>query len=409
MLLKETIRGIVLSQRGDILSSEYGIERELLGRIDENTPYAIVLSGVRRCGKSTLLRQIMKKAKKYCYFNFEDPKAAGFELNDFQKLDEVFMEEYGEISHCFFDEIQNVSRWELFVRNKLDKGRKFIITGSNASLLSKELGTRLTGRHLNYELFPFSFREFLKMKNGKPSIKTFDEYFKKGGFPEFLKYGKNEALQMLLNDAIARDIVVRHRIKNARKIGELATYLLTNAGKEFSYNSLKKIFGLGSPNSAIAFVSYFEDSYLLFTVPKFDYSMKKQIANPKKVYSVDTGLSNANSASFSEDKGRVLENSVFLHLKRQGGQIFYFREDGECDFLVKQNGKIKQAVQVCYELTEDNKEREIKGLEEAMSRFGLKEGIILTYNDEDKINLASGNEIKVMPVWKWMLDETAFS
>ena len=404
MLLKETIRRIVISQKEDISSSEYGLERELLSGIDANTPYAIVLSGVRRCGKSTLLRQMMKKTKKYYYFNFEDPRAAGFELNDFQRLEEVFREEYGAAEHYFFDEIQNVGRWELFVRSMLDKGKKFVITGSNASLLSRELGTRLTGRHLTYELFPFSFTEFLGMKKEKPSASVFWDYLKKGGFPEFLKYGKNESLQMLLSDIIARDIVVRHRIKDERKIKAMATYLLTNTGKEFSYNSLKKTFGIGSVNSAIAFVSYFEDSYLLFTLPKFDYSLKKQIVNPKKVYSVDNGLSSANSASFSDDNGRVLENSVFLHLRRQNREIFYFREKSECDFLVREKSKITRAIQVCYGLNEDNKEREIKGLQEAMSKFNLNDGLILTYNQEDRIDLGR-KEIKVLPAWKWMLEK----
>lgn len=404
MILKETLRNIVRSQRQDLLSADNGIEREKLDEIKIDIPFAIILSGVRRCGKSTLLRQMSKKIKNFYYFNFEDPKAYGFELGDFQRLDEVFHEEYQESNYYFFDEIQNVQKWELFIRAMLDKGKHFVITGSNASLLSKELGTRLTGRHLRYELFPFSFKEFLKLASKKADITSFQDYFIKGGFPQYLKVGSSEVLQELFNDILIRDISIRHKIRNLRALREMALYLITNVGKEFSYNSLKKIFKLGSVNSAISFVSYFEDSYMLFTVPKFDYSIKKQIINPKKVYSIDNGFSNVNSASFSEDKGRMLENLVFLSLRKKNREIFYFQENGECDFVIKQGTKITKAIQVCYELNEQNKEREITGLTEALEKFKLKEGLILTYDQEDEFK-TDNNVIKVIPVWKWVLEE----
>jgi predicted AAA+ superfamily ATPase len=184
----------------------------------------------------------------------------------------------------------------------------------------------------------------------------------------------------------------------------MAIYLITNVGKEFSYNSLRKIFKLGSVNSAISFVSFFEDSYMLFTVPKFDYSYKKQVINPKKVYSIDNGFSNINSASFSEDKGRMLENLAFLNLRRGYREIFYFQEKGECDFVVKEREKIIQAIQVCYNLTEQNKERELNGLIEALNKFKLKEGLILTYNQADEFKIKS-KTIKVIPVWRWLLEK----
>lgn len=404
MILKETLRNIVRIQRQDLLSADNGIEREKLDEIKIDIPFAIILSGVRRCGKSTLLRQMSKKIKNFYYFNFEDPKADGFELGDFQRLDEVFHEEYKESNYYFFDEIQNVQKWELFIRAMLDKGKHFVITGSNASLLSKELGTRLTGRHLRYELFPFSFKEFLKLASKKADITSFQDYFIKGGFPQYLKVGSSEVLQELFNDILIRDISIRYKIRNLRALREMALYLITNVGKEFSYNSLKKIFKLGSVNSAISFVSYFEDSYMLFTVPKFDYSIKKQIINPKKVYSIDNGFSNVNSASFSEDKGRMLENLVFLSLRKKNREIFYFQGNGECDFVIKQGTKITKAIQVCYELNEQNKEREINGLTEALEKFKLKEGLILTYNQEDEFK-TDNNVINVIPVWKWVLEE----
>ncbi|MBI3623576.1 ATP-binding protein [Candidatus Pacearchaeota archaeon] len=402
MMLKETLREIVKTQRNELYLFEKSIERESLKKMNVEIPFALVLSGIRRCGKSTLLRQLMKKARSFYYFNFEDPRAINFQVSDFQKLNEIFEEEYGNGGHYFFDEIQNVPKWELFVRALLDKKRHIVITGSNASLLSKELGTRLTGRHLRRELFPFSFNEFLKLINKKPGIKSFEEYFTDGGFPEYLKIKRAEILQELLNDILIRDIATRHKIRNVKTLREMALYLLTNAGKEFSYNNLKKMFNLGSTNSAISFVSYLEDSYLLFSVPKFDYSLKKQIVNPKKIYSIDNGLSNINSASFSQDKGKMLENMVFINLKREFKDIFYFQERGECDFVIKDGTKIMKAIQVCYNLNEDNKDREINGLAEALKKFGLQEGLILTYDQEDKFELG-GKIIKVIPVWKWIL------
>ena len=404
MILKDTLKAIVKSQREDLLSSDKSLERDALNQIRPETHLALVISGIRRCGKSTLLRQIIRKTEGFYYFNFEDPRALNFELEDFQKLDDIFKEEYGAQKRYFFDEVQNAQRWEIFVRSILDKNNYVTITGSNASLLSRELGTKLTGRHIRYELFPFSFNEFAKLVNRQPNAESFQEYFVKGGFPEYLKIGRAEILQELLNDIISRDIAIRHRIRSVKTLREMALYLLTNIGKEFSYNSLKKIFGLGSANSAISFVSYFEDSYLLFTVPKFDYSLKKQIVNPKKVYSIDNGMSNVNSASFSEDKGKMLENMVFINLRKLFKDIFYFQGKNECDFVVKEGTKITKAIQVCYSLNEDNKEREIKGLVEALSQFNLKEGLILTYGQEDRLK-AEGKEIAVKPVWKWVLEK----
>lgn len=402
MILKETLRNIVQSQRKNILFED-SVEREALKLIDIKIPFVIVISGIRRSGKSTLLVQFMKKIKNFYYFNFEDPRATNFELEDFQKLDEIFLEEYGEKNCYFFDEIQNVFKWELFVRSLLDKKKHIVITGSNASLLSKELGTRLTGRHLRYELFPFSYNEFLTLAKEKPNLKSFEEYFMSGGFPEYLKLKKLEILQELLNDILMRDIVVRYKLRNIKTLRGLALYLLTNVGKEFSYNKLKETFNLASINSVISFVSYFEDSYLLFTVPKFDYSLRKQLVNPKKIYSVDNGLTNANSASFSVDKGKMLENLVFINLRKKNKDIFYFREKNECDFVIKERTKIREAIQVCYDLNEESKEREINGLVEALEKFKLKQGLILTYNQEDELKIKD-KKIKAVPVWKWLLE-----
>ena len=298
---------------------------------------------------------------------------------------------------------ENVEHWERFVRSLLDQKKQIYITGSNASLLSKELGTKLTGRHVRYELFPFSYKEMLLLVNENPGIESFKEYFTYGGFPEYLKHKNTRILQELFNDIITRDIIVRHGIRNSRTVRELALYLLSNVGKEYSYTNLKKDFQLGSVNTVISFVSYFEDSYLLFSVPKFEYSYRKQLVNPKKIYAIDTGIINCNTVSFSKDDGRLLENVVFAELRKQGKNIFYFRGKNECDFVIEEKRKITEAYQVCYQLTEDNKTREINGLVEALNESKLDKGCILTFNQEDQFEIEK-RTIKVIPVWKWMKD-----
>lgn len=400
-MLKDTLKEIVKLQKAGMDRSDAGITRKKLADMDLDTNHAIVLSGIRRCGKSTLLKQISRKLEGFYYFNFEDPRALDFELADFERLNEAFSEELGKSDYYLFDEIQNVAKWELFVRFLLDQKKKVVITGSNASLLSRELGTRLTGRHLRYELFPFSYSEFLVFTGKEMSSESFKEFLIKGGFPEYLEEKRAEILHELLNDVVARDIAIKYGIRNTLVLKGLAIYLLTNVGKEFTYNKLKETFRMGSPNTAIDFVSYFEDSYLIFTVNKFDYSLRKQQVNPKKAYSIDNGLSNENSVKFSEDEGRMLENAVFQHLRRTFREVFYFQEKNECDFVVKEKNKITQAIQVCYKLTEENKAREMGGLFEAMEKFKLDEGLIITCDQEDALT-KNGKRVRLLPAWKWM-------
>ncbi|MBX8640143.1 MAG: ATP-binding protein [Thermoplasmata archaeon] len=408
MILKETLQGVVNSQKEQLPTMDTGVVRDELSRIDVNLPFAIMISGIRRCGKSTLLRQVMRNARCFAYFNFEDPRTAGMESGDLLKLDSALTEAYGKFDIYLLDEIQNINGWETFVRSMLDRKKHFVITGSNASLLSRELGTKLTGRHLRHELFPFSYGEFLKFTSSAAGPDSFGEYTRMGGFPEYIRYGRNEILQELLNDILARDIVVRQKLRNPQTVKEMALYLLSNTGGEFSYNKLAKMFNLGSTNSAIAYVSYLEDSYLLFTVSRFDYSMKKQAISPKKVYSIDSGLYRANSISFTPNKGRILENQVFLNMRRHGRQVYYYKGKRECDFVVREGNSIVRAIQVCYDIDDDNRDREIKGLVEAMETFGLKEGLLLTCNQEDEMEF-SERKIAIKPVWKWFLEQDSTS
>lgn len=401
MLLKSELEKIYLEQKNFIDKSDTGLERELLDEMHLNTSFVTIITGIRRSGKSTLLKQIINhKIDNCCYLNFEDPRLTGFELKDFEKLDDIFSNEASD-PYYIFDEIQIVPFWEKFVRNKQDIGTKIIITGSNASLLSKELGTRLTGRHIDYELFPFSYNEFVQITGQQANANSLSDYLSKGGFPEYLKYNTQEILFRLSDDIIYRDIAVRYGIKNHKTLKELLLYLLTNSGKLYSYNKLKHLFSVGSSNTLIDYLSFFENSYLLFSVPKFSYSIKKQIYNPKKIYSIDTGFTNALSLSFSEDSGRKLENAIFIFLKKKYKNLFYFTGKYECDFLVRDKSKIISAIQVCYNLNNDNLDREINGLLEAMEATNLKEGIIVTYDQDDHFEKDKKN-ILVIPAWKYL-------
>src|SRR3989344_8683143 len=247
MIEIETLRKIVDKQKEELKKRDLGIKREILKNISLKGTHIIILSGMRRSGKSTLLKQIIKEYKNYYFFNFEDQQAYGFDIFDFNKLDEIFNEKF-KSENYFFDEIQNVEGWERFIRTLHDNEKKIIVTGSNASLLSKELGTKLTGRHIRYEVFPFSYNEMIKFFNKKPNKETFEEYMSLGGFPEFLKDQRQELLQELFNDTITRDIVIRYGLKDQKVITNMATYLITNMGKEFSYNKIKEQFKLGSVN-----------------------------------------------------------------------------------------------------------------------------------------------------------------
>lgn len=398
MLLEDRIKEIVQIQEKDFSGHEKGVMRDLLDDIKVNVPYAIIISGIRRCGKSTLLKQLMGRAGVCNFFNFEDNRANGFDLNDFEKLDHVFEGIHPGIDCYYFDEIQVVPEWERFVRGQLDHNKNFVITGSNASLLSSELSTKLTGRHLTYELFPFSYSEVLRMKEQSPSLSTFNEYADQGGFPGYRLSGNQDSMQQLFKDIIARDIVVRYGLRNTSLVENLASYLLSNVGSEFSYSNLAETFGT-STKSIVAYVSYFEASYMLFTVPMFSYSYQKRIKNAKKVYAIDPGFLKANTLSFMDNNGSLLENIVFLQLRRthKSDSIFYYKGKRECDFIVADGKKPTMAIQVCYKLTNDNMKRELDGVKEAMETLHINKGRIITMDQTDKF----GN-VEVVPAWKWM-------
>ncbi len=404
MITQLSISQIFESQRENNLSRNTGLMREALASLPDLSAYALIVSGIRRCGKSTLLFQLLKERyPQALYLNFEDPRLYEFDQKDFVRLDKVIESTGSKV--LLFDEIQIVPQWELYVRQKLDEGFKLVITGSNASLLSRELGAKLTGRHITKELFPFSYQEFITFRQLDASADSLRQYLLTGGFPEYVKQGANEILNHIFDDILIRDIAVRYNIRDVKILQRLALYLISNVGNLITANRLKSLFEVGSTNTIIEYLSYLEDSYLLHLIPKFSYSLRKQIANPRKVYSIDTGMITVNSGSFTDDNGRILENLVYLHLRRSYKDIYYFSEKRECDFILFVKGVATEAIQVCFDLNPDNLDRELNGLVEALQLLNLKKGKIITLHQKDRYS-KDNFEIEVIPCHEYLLSPT---
>ena len=418
MVNKEILRQIVIQQKNQRFPMEDMIRREILDEILEwfDDRRVIILTGIRRAGKSTLLRQIMQNKKHYCYVNFDDERFIDFKAQDFEQLNEVLIEIYGNPRIYFFDEIQNINKFETFVRRLQDQGKKVVVTGSNASLLSKEFGTRLTGRYKSFEVYPFSFSEYLTFRGIKHKKnwlyetekkvklkKLFREYLSNGGMPEYLKNKDREYIRTIYENILYRDIIARYSVKRHKILKELVNMVSSSISSPFTYNSLKNSLGLSNAITVKEYISYLSNSYLFFELQKFDFSVKKQLNSPKKIYAIDSAFSQMIGLNFSDNKGRILENLVFIELKRMGKEVYYYSGKNECDFIVKDGTLIREAIQVCYSLDETNREREIDGLMECMDKFKLKEGLILTHEQEDEIKIRN-KKIRVVPVFKWLLD-----
>ncbi len=393
------------------------------------------ITGPRRAGKTFLCFQKIKELLKQginrgniLYINFEDDKLLNANSNDLEKLFEVFLENFNQNekqnTYLFLDEIQTVQNWDSWVRRIHDTQRKtnLVLTGSSSKLLSREISTKLRGRVYNIELLPLNFKEYLYwensnldiksvLQNGKDSLivkRCFKKYLFNGGYPATLTNPKikDEILQSYYNSMIFKDVIERYKIVNVKKLQILAKLIFESTSREISYNNLSnKLKSLGfsmGKSTIIDYISYFEEAYLFFQVLKYEYSMQKQLGSIKKIYCIDNGLLNSITFSFSENRGKLLENLTFLELRKNKKEIYYNRDKFECDFVIKEKNKIVNAVQVCYELNEKNKEREINGLVEAMKKFNLKKGLIVTYDDEEELKIGKFG-IKVIPFWKWAL------
>ncbi len=402
MVLQEQIAEVIDTQQELFQKKDIGLSREILHDFPVLDAFAIIITGIRRCGKSTLMSQLLKKnIKNTLYLYFEDPRLAAFDNGDFERLDAEIKRR--KIKTLFFDEIQLIENWEMYVRYKLEEGYKVFITGSNASLLSKELGTKLTGRHISVELFPFSYNEFLSFNKLKPSEESLGKYLKIGGMPEYVKSQSGLILNNLLNDILLKDIAVRYGIRDVSSLKQLAVYLISNIGKPFSAQGLTKIFNIKATSTMLEYLSHLENSYLLQFLPAFSYSLKAQARNPKKVYTIDLGLFTENSIVFSDESGRRLENLVYLHLRRNYSQLYYFKEKNECDFVAFDKRNVAELIQVCYKIDSLNLEREYNGLVEAMDFFKKDKGTIVTFSQKDIIK-KDGKTVELIPAYEYIMN-----
>jgi uncharacterized protein len=419
---KDTLKRILLDQRESFdrqFASEKIVVRNGLEecRTMLKAPNVLLISGMRRAGKSTFAH-LLAGEKEYAFANFDDERLIGFTADQFQFLIEAFHELYGEPDCFLFDEVQNISGWELFI-NRIRPGHRVIVTGSNANLMSSEMATHLTGRYDEWTLYPMSFDEFLRFKgmpipksNGFSTLqqsrlkKLFDEFCFSGGIFEGYTFGK-EHLRTLFRSIFTKDVIGRYRISFPAALEELAVTIINSFAQTISLNKIAKRTGLKSPHTIKEYLGYLETTFLFFSVNKFSFRIKEQQASLRKAYCCDNGLVSSMLFETSANVGRFLENLVAIELRRRErtNGSFYYWDDyrHECDFVMKRGKRITEAIQVCNELTEENRNREQRGILAAMKEFNLDLGTILTADQEDDFKI-DGKRIRVTQVWKWLIE-----
>ncbi|PCI24848.1 hypothetical protein COB57_03710 [Candidatus Peregrinibacteria bacterium] len=394
--------------------------RDIFIKIPKESYEIIDILGVRRSGKSSLFSLFIQEHNiqegECLSINFEDPF---FIENNSPEIIEEIVECFElffskKLKYIFFDEIQAIPHWEKAV-TKIQSLEKFhiFITGSSSKMLSQELSTVLTGRHQSFLNFPLSFQEFLRFEgvenmshkalvlNEGVLKKAFLEYLEIGGFPKIVIDKNTELLKNYFYDILHKDIIFRHNIREKEMLEKITLFLLTNSTKIYSLKNIQNTFQISYDLTA-RYISYLKEAFLFFDLERFSFSLKQRHLAQKKIYAIDTGFCAAVSFRFSEDAGRRLENTVFLYLKQKYTTIFYHKNQHECDFLIQENNEITQAVQVCYDVQDGNKKREIAGILEACAEYGIKEGTIVTLSQEFT-ETVKGVRISVVPAWKWML------
>lgn len=414
---------IIADQRHEFFGRRGLIERDM-----DLTPYIetgqiVVISGVRRSGKSSLLRLIHDKMRlspeNALYFNFDDERLVGFGPEDFNRIYALHLELLPADARnfvFFLDEIQNVTGWEQFLSRMQQRGFKIFVTGSNANLLSSEIATALTGRNMVLELFPFSFSEYLRITGkslpGKlptteekaSAVRSFREYVEIGGFPLVIQENSTLLLKSYFRDILYRDIITRYSLEQVGEMRALVTYMASNISRLASLRKLQAACGIKSLSTLRNYLGYLEEAFLFFLVPRFDPSIKKQLAQPRKVYLVDTGFYGEIGFRGSDDIGHLLENVVFIELLRRGYEVFYHHGKTECDFICRENMHLAMAIQVSQSLASENvQKRETDGLIEAMETYNVPSGMILTENENNEL-LINGRSIRIMPIWRWLLE-----
>ncbi len=411
-----------------------GIKRHLEYQVIEKK--AFVCMGVRRGGKSTFLYQIIDdllkqgiKKENILFINFFDDRLNDLKIGgDLNLITEAFFSLYPEKKatekiYCFFDEIQEVKNWEPFVDRILrTENCEVFITGSSSKMLSQEIATQMRGRSIAWELFPFSFKEFLDYKQTDYQTLTsrnrllvrnhFDEYFKIGGFPEVRNVSDNIRRmihQEYYKTILHRDVIERHNAIHPWSVMQAGYRMISSIATLYSLNRitayLKSIGHKVSKDFVSSCIQWFEDAYFIFSVKIFDLSISKQNVNEKKAYCIDHGLVNSVSPRLSENKGLLLENIIFSHLRRISNRIFYYRtkKGNEVDFLWMDNQDNPNLVQVCLSLTaSQTKNREMKALNDAMQELDLNHSIIVSLDEETEIK-TNNKVIQLIPAWKYLL------
>lgn len=422
MISSSEIQGIIKEQEAkmqNLFKNERIVERELSIPDRQITlGIANIITGPRRCGKSVLALLLAKK-RKFGYINFDDERLT-IQSSELNSVLEAIYTLKGNVSMLVFDEIQEVEGWEKFA-SRIVNSQKLILTGSNSRMLSKELSTYLTGRHIDRVLLPFSFREFINYREpallgGKAYtteekarlLSLLESYLELGGFPLALKAGR-EFLVDLYKDMIERDVVQRYKIRHASKLSDLARYLLSNSASEISYSKLMSIFGVAGKHTIKQWISYLENAYVLFELERFSFKLKESVMAPKKVYGIDTGLVNA--VSLSTDVGRAMECAVAIELLRRKHYWFadldinYWKshQQEEADFIIRKGRRVMQILQVTYASNSAGiRERELKGIARAAKELRCSNLLVITW-DYGAQRTYKGKKIKFMPLWKWLL------
>lgn len=425
MLSKDILKEVVISNEEFIVKHVRSIIPREGIRLPDELKKTVVFYGVRRSGKTFILYDIFHKhSEQAFYLDFEDDRLRGFDIKDFERFKNVVTELrpqlIGREKVFLFDEIQNVEGWEKFCRRLVERENiKVFVSGSSSQVLPAEIHTALRGRAWSIEVFPFSYREFLRSRGydfsgkdifygeKKARAKEYcSEYLKWGGLPEVSSLAseldKTKLIREYLNALYFRDLVERYSITNIPLFETLLDQLFSSFGMKFSLTAFYKQYRERLPFSKdllFRYYKHFIESMLVCEVRKYAESAYARVRNPAKIYLFDTGLCRRVT---SEDRGRLLENAVFLELRRKGYEIFYYEEKRECDFIVRLSDGEFFPVQVCYELNERNRKREIEGMIEACQRLGLKRGMILTYDDEEDLKV-EGINVTIVPVWKWLL------
>ena len=381
-----------------------------------------IITGPRRAGKSTAAFLLLKD-KDFAYVNFDDENL--LKVKNYDEIIKAVFEVYPDSKYLFFDEIQNLDDWEIFVNKLKRRGHNLILTGSNAKLLSKDMATALTGRHIPIEILPFSFKEYLDAKKWKFNKAEFnipevqgrilnylDKYRVSGGFPEIVinELETRIYLQTLSNSILFKDIVKRYNLRFSQKIYDLNNYLNSSFTSEFSFSKLKNILEFRSIATLQNYIGYLEEAFLIFVLNRFSFKIKEQIKTPKKVYLVDNGFCAISPSRLSPDFGRTMENMVFVELLRRGyapnRDVFFYktRNNKEVDFLLKKEVDIEQLIQVCYRIDEEKtKEREVRALIEAGQDLDCSDLMIITW-DREAEEIIRGKKIVFRPLWKWLLE-----